>query len=109
MPRAGQPSTVSLAADLLAVSGARFVSLTTFRRSDVAVSTPAWIVRDGDALRVTTPGDSGKLKRLRNDARVELRPCAGAAKSPPTPPRPSERPPSTPTMPARGLSGSGHP
>lgn len=69
-----------LAADLAAVSEARFVSLTTFRRSGVPVSTPVWIVRDGDALLVTTLGDSGKVKRLRNNPRVELRPCSRSGK-----------------------------
>ncbi len=53
----------------------QFVSLTTFRRSGVPVPTPVWIARDGDALVVTTPADSGKVKRLRRDPRVELRPC----------------------------------
>ncbi|MGZ4599884.1 PPOX class F420-dependent oxidoreductase [Oryzihumus sp.] len=53
----------------------RFVSLTTFRRSGVGVPTPVWVARDGDALVVTTPEGSGKVKRLRHDARVELRPC----------------------------------
>ncbi len=53
----------------------RFVSLTTFRRSGERVSTPVWIGQDGDALIVTTPEASGKVKRLRNDPRVELRPC----------------------------------
>lgn len=54
---------------------ARFVSLTTFRRTGLAVSTPVWVGRDGDALLVLTPRGSGKVKRLRNDPRVELRPC----------------------------------
>lgn len=31
--------------------------------------------RDGDALVVLTPAGSGKVKRLRHDARVEVRPC----------------------------------
>ncbi len=53
----------------------RFVSLTTFRRSGQPVATPVWIAPDGDALVVTTPADSGKVKRLRHDPRVELRPC----------------------------------
>lgn len=35
-----------------------------------------WIARDGDALVVTTPSGSGKVKRLRNNPRVELRPCS---------------------------------
>ena len=53
----------------------RFVSLTTFRKTGEAVSTPVWIARDGDALVVTTPAGSGKVKRLRNSPRVALRPC----------------------------------
>ena len=58
----------------------RFVSLTTFRRTGQAVSTPVWVVRDGDALLVTTPADSGKVKRLRHTPRVELRPCSRTGK-----------------------------
>ncbi len=53
----------------------RFVSLTTFRRSGERMSTPVWVARDGDALVVTTPEASGKVKRLRNNPRVEMRPC----------------------------------
>ena len=58
-----------------ALGDERFVSLTTFRRSGERVSTPVWVARDGDALVVTTPEASGKVKRLCNDPRVELRPC----------------------------------
>jgi len=57
-----------------------FVSLTTFRKSGEAVSTPVWLARDGDALIVTTPEESGKVKRLRNSGRVELRPCTRMGK-----------------------------
>ena len=53
----------------------RFVSLTTFRKSGEPVSTPVWIGLDGHTLIVTTPADSGKVKRLRNNPRVEMRPC----------------------------------
>jgi uncharacterized protein len=60
---------------LLPLADARFVSLTTFRRSGEAVSTPVWVGRDGGALVVLTPADSGKVKRLRRDPRVEIRPC----------------------------------
>jgi PPOX class probable F420-dependent enzyme len=60
---------------LLTLADARFVSLTTFRRSGERVSTPVWIGRDGDALVVLTPAGSGKVKRLRRDSRVELAPC----------------------------------
>jgi PPOX class probable F420-dependent enzyme len=60
---------------LLTLADARFVLLTTFRRSGQRVSTPVWVGRDGKALVVLTPTGSGKVKRLRHDPRVELAPC----------------------------------
>jgi PPOX class probable F420-dependent enzyme len=54
----------------------KFVSLTTYRRSGDAVSTPVWIGQDGDAFVVTTAEHAGKVKRLRNDPRVQLRACS---------------------------------
>ena len=50
------------------------VSLSTFRRTGAPVPTVVWIAPEGDALVVTTTADSGKVKRLRRDPRVELRP-----------------------------------
>lgn len=63
-----------------AMGDASFVSLTTFRRTGVGVPTTVWVVRDGDTLLVTTPASSGKVKRLRNDDRVELRPSTRTGK-----------------------------
>ncbi|MBG6056043.1 PPOX class probable F420-dependent enzyme [Salinibacterium sp. CAN_S4] len=60
---------------VLALADRRFLLLTTFRKTGEAVGTPVWVVRDGDALLVSTPRDSGKLKRLRNNPRVQLVPC----------------------------------
>src|SRR5690242_19153315 len=57
-----------------------FISLTTFRKSGVGVPTTAWLGQDGDALLVTTPRGSGKAKRLRRDARVELTPSSRVGK-----------------------------
>ncbi|KXP00616.1 PPOX class F420-dependent oxidoreductase [Tsukamurella pseudospumae] len=55
---------------------ARYVSLATFRRSGERVATPVWTVPLGDGrIGVSTAPDAGKVKRLRNDARVELTPC----------------------------------
>ena len=54
---------------------ARFVSLTTFRRTGEPVATPVWVARDGEELLVLTPRGSGKVRRLRADPRVELRRC----------------------------------
>jgi PPOX class probable F420-dependent enzyme len=52
-----------------------YVSLTTFRRTGVPVSTPVWAAPDGDTLVVWTRTDSGKVKRLRHTTRVTLAPC----------------------------------
>ena len=52
-----------------------YVSLTTFRRTGVPVSTPVWAAADGDSLVVWTRPDSGKVKRLRHTARVTVAPC----------------------------------
>jgi PPOX class probable F420-dependent enzyme len=60
---------------LLALAGERYISLTTFRSSGEAVSTPVWVGRNGETLVVLTPAGSGKVKRLRRDPRVEVRPC----------------------------------
>lgn len=60
----------------------RFVSLTTFRRSGVGVATTVWIAREGDELLVTTPIGSGKVKRLRHDPRIELRPSSRSGRVP---------------------------
>ena len=67
---------VTLTPDLASLGEEKFVSLTTFRKSGVGVSTTVWVGRDGDSLVVTTPSGSGKVKRLRNDERIELRPSS---------------------------------
>ena len=60
---------------LHAVAKARYVSLSTFRKSGEPVSTPMWVAPDTDGtLIISTHIDSWKVKRLANDPRVELRP-----------------------------------
>jgi PPOX class probable F420-dependent enzyme len=61
--------------ELAAVARRRYVSLTTFRRSGVAVATPVWVAPVGDAVVVMTDASTGKAKRLRNDGSVVLREC----------------------------------
>jgi uncharacterized protein len=53
----------------------KYVLLTTFRKDGRAVPTPVWVVRDGDALAVWTPADSGKVKRIRRSGKVTVAPC----------------------------------
>lgn len=58
-----------------ALSEARYIALTTYRRDGRAVTTPVWPVVVGSRLLVGTIGGSGKVKRLRNDPRIRLAPC----------------------------------
>ncbi|WP_295780202.1 PPOX class F420-dependent oxidoreductase [uncultured Microbacterium sp.] len=58
------------------IAASPFVSLGTYRRNGALVSVPVWIARDGDELVVTSERTTGKVKRLRNDSRVVLRPCS---------------------------------
>ena len=53
----------------------RYALLTTFRKDGTGVSTPVWVVRIGDELRVWTIRDSGKVKRIRRTGRVQIAPC----------------------------------
>jgi PPOX class probable F420-dependent enzyme len=52
----------------------RYLSLATFRRTGAEVRTPIWFAVVDDTLWVMTAGDSGKVKRLRNDPRVRVAP-----------------------------------
>ena len=53
----------------------KYLNLETFRKSGVGVKTPVWFVQDSEVLFVRTASDSGKVKRIRNNARVNIAPC----------------------------------
>lgn len=57
-----------------ALKGHQYIRLTTFRRSGEEVSTPLWFDIWEGRLHATTPTDSGKMKRIRNNPRVVLSP-----------------------------------
>ena len=65
----------------------QYVELTTFRRNGTPVATPVWIAPDGEDLLIVTVDDTGKTKRLRHTARVELRPCDVRGRVAPNAPR----------------------
>jgi uncharacterized protein len=56
------------------VSGATYMLLTTFRRDGRAVPTTVHVVTEGDAAFFRTWDVSGKAKRLRHTAAVEIAP-----------------------------------
>ena len=60
--------------DFSVVKGQKYMSLTTFRKSDKPVPTPVWFVEKNDKLCVWTQLNSGKVKRLRHNSRVTLAP-----------------------------------
>ncbi|MFE9042630.1 PPOX class F420-dependent oxidoreductase [Streptomyces sp. NPDC012421] len=53
----------------------RYLSLTTYRKNGTGVATPVWYAVEGERVYVWTRTDSWKVKRLRNDPRVELAVC----------------------------------
>jgi uncharacterized protein len=61
--------------DIATLAASKYLSLTTYRKDGDAVATPVWLVRDGDELNVITQKNSGKVKRIRNNAQVLLAPC----------------------------------
>lgn len=59
----------------MTIGDARYIRFTTFRRSGEPVSTPVWIAPFGDEVVFSTHPEAGKVKRLRNDSRVEVAEC----------------------------------
>ena len=54
---------------------ARYLSLASFRRDGRRVATPLWFAaREGKLYAMTRP-ESGKVKRIRRNPRVEVAPC----------------------------------
>jgi len=52
-----------------------FLSIETFRKNGSGVKTTVWFAQEGDMLHIWTISDSGKVKRIRNNARVNIAPC----------------------------------
>jgi PPOX class probable F420-dependent enzyme len=57
------------------LTAGKYVRVTTFRKSGTPVSTPVWVVRQGDNVVIWTGVHTGKFKRIRNNAAVELSAC----------------------------------
>ncbi len=64
-------------------SGHKYLSLETFRKSGEGVRTPIWFAAEpstgldspGAKLYLYTVGNSGKIKRIRNNPQVRIAPC----------------------------------
>ena len=60
-------------------TGKRYLNLESYRKSGAAVRTPLWFAQGeaeaGGVLYVYSVADAGKVKRIRNNARVKVVPC----------------------------------
>lgn len=69
-------SWASMTAEKLApFAGRKYISLETLRKSGQAVATPVWFAEADGVLYVYSLAESGKIKRIRNNARVRIAPC----------------------------------
>ena len=53
----------------------QYINLETFRKNGASLKTPVWFVQEGQTLYVLTMANSGKVKRIRNNARINVTPC----------------------------------
>jgi PPOX class probable F420-dependent enzyme len=53
----------------------KYLNLETFRKNGESMQTPVWFVQEGDTIYVQTMADCGKVKRIRNNGRVNVAPC----------------------------------
>lgn len=53
-------------------SGAKYISLETFRKNGAGVKTTVWLVEDDGVLYIRTDPQSGKAKRIRLNPHVRL-------------------------------------
>ncbi|MGZ4817754.1 MAG: PPOX class F420-dependent oxidoreductase [Terriglobales bacterium] len=54
--------------------GHKYIDLVTFRKTGVGVHTPVWFAEGGGRLYIFSNSKAGKLKRIRNNASVEIAP-----------------------------------
>ena len=53
----------------------KYLNLETFRKSGESMQTPVWFVQAGETIYIQTVANSGKVKRIRNNGRVNIAPC----------------------------------
>jgi uncharacterized protein len=53
----------------------QYLNLETFRKNGDCMKTPVWFVQEGETIYVQTMADCGKVKRIRNNQRVNVVPC----------------------------------
>ena len=56
-------------------AGERYLNLESYRKNGKPVRTPLWFAQEGDALYVYSLANTGKVKRIRRNPRVQVAPC----------------------------------
>ncbi len=57
------------------LEGHLYINLTTFRENGDPVPTAVWFAEENGVIYVTTRVESGKVKRIKHTARVDVAPC----------------------------------
>ncbi|AEV85760.1 hypothetical protein ACWT_4738 [Actinoplanes sp. SE50] len=71
---------MSIPAEIIA---SKQISLTTFRKDGTPVPTAVWHVASGDTITTVSAAAAGKVKRIRNNPRVEITACDVRGNVPP--------------------------
>jgi PPOX class probable F420-dependent enzyme len=80
-PQVTKAGNKELTGYFAALSASNYMLLTTFRRDGRAVATPVHVVAEADRAFFRTWDVSGKAKRLRHTATVEVAPCSSRGRS----------------------------
>jgi uncharacterized protein len=75
------PTTLRAVETLTELKGYRFLNLSTFRKNGVPVLTTVLFAVANDKIYVWTTKNSGKVKRIRNNATVQIAPSTRLGRS----------------------------
>lgn len=59
---------------------ARYLSITSYKRSGAAVATPVWFVQQDGRLLAETDASSGKVKRIRHNPAIRVAECSASGR-----------------------------
>jgi PPOX class probable F420-dependent enzyme len=65
------------------IAASKQISLITFRKDGTPVPTAVWHVAEGNTITTVSAADAWKVKRIRNNPRVEITACDLRGKVPP--------------------------
>jgi PPOX class probable F420-dependent enzyme len=77
---AGDVTTTAAIPALASFVRQKTILLTSYRRDGTPVGAPVSIAVDGDHAYVRSPGNGGKIKRIRRNPTVEIAPCTALGK-----------------------------